>query len=77
MTILEQADAYRKPERLQQALLACLINKPGLVEQEEKLLQAYGSTKRVRLTPKEIEKEDKSRLRRFLHNKRIKKLAKK
>lgn len=75
VTLLEQADAFRKPERLRQALIACQANDPGFARIGELLWQAYKITQKIRLTFKEILGENKSKLRQILHEKRKKILA--
>jgi len=74
VALLEYADAYRKLERLKNALLACQANNKKLERISAKLLNAYEATKSVRLTPKEVAKSNKQNLRKILHVKRKKKL---
>lgn len=77
VTLLEYADAYRKPERLKQALLACLANNKKFAKVIDKIWLAYKITKKARLTSEIIMNEDKRGLRRILHDKREKLLASK
>ncbi|MBU0744022.1 MAG: multifunctional CCA tRNA nucleotidyl transferase/2'3'-cyclic phosphodiesterase/2'nucleotidase/phosphatase [Gammaproteobacteria bacterium] len=77
VTLLEHADAYRKPERLKQALLASLVNDKRFKKVSQRVWDAYKITQKVRLTPKIIMQEDKSNLRKILHDKRTKQVEKK
>ena len=76
VTLLEHADAYRKLDRLSQALLVCRACNKKLIKAADRLLQAYKITKRTRLTPKVIAMADKSKLRQILHDKRKKQVDK-
>jgi tRNA nucleotidyltransferase (CCA-adding enzyme) len=76
VTLLEYSDAYRKLDRLKQALIACQANNKNLDKIGDKLLLAYEITKKTRLTPKVIMTEDKSKLRQILHEKRKKRVEK-
>jgi len=74
VTLLEQTDAYRRPERLQQFLAVYKANNKGFAKAADKLLLAYKLTRKVRLTPKIIAQADKKDLHRILHAKRVKNL---
>jgi tRNA nucleotidyltransferase (CCA-adding enzyme) len=76
ITLLEQTDTYRRPKRLQQLLLACEANNKASTKISDNLCKAYQLTKRVRLTPRTIDKSDKNDLRKILHDKRKKQLEK-
>lgn len=75
VTLLEQADAYRRPERFFQFVLVCQAANPRLAKVSEKLLAAYQVTKTVRLTREITEQVDQKNLHKILHNKRIKQLT--
>lgn len=70
VTLLEQTDAYRRPERLQRLLLACEANNKSSAEISHKLQRTYHLTKKVRLPPKTIAQADKKDLPQLLHDKR-------
>ncbi len=70
VTLLEFTDAYRKLERLKQALLVCKVLNKKIAKAAERLLQAYKITKKTRLTPAVIAITDKSKLRQILHDQR-------
>ncbi len=72
VTLLEQSDAYRKLDRLKQALLVCKTNNKKLAKATARLLLAYKATQKTRLTPEVIMTEDKSKLRQILHDRRKK-----
>lgn len=74
VSLIEHADGYRKPERLKQALLACQANDRKFVPVTTRVSRAYEITKKVGLTPKTIEREEKQQLRQILHDHRTKKL---
>ena len=74
VTLLEHSDAYRKLDRLKQAFLACQANSKKFGIILDKVLLAYKTTKRVRLTPEIIMSEDKKNLRQILHEKRKKQM---
>jgi tRNA nucleotidyltransferase (CCA-adding enzyme) len=74
VTLLEQMDVYRRPQRLQQFLYACEANGGCSTKIANKLYEAYQLTKKVRLPPKIIEQSDKNDLRKILHVKRKKQL---
>lgn len=74
VTLLEQTDAYRRPERLQQFLIACKANSAITVAMIDRLYRAYELTKNVRLTPEIIAQANKKELRQILHAKRKKQL---
>jgi tRNA nucleotidyltransferase (CCA-adding enzyme) len=75
VTLLEQTDAYRRPERLQQFLLACEANNAITNPMADKLYRAYQLTKKTRLTPEIIaETDNKKDLRQILHAKRKKQI---
>lgn len=72
--LLEQSDAYRKPERLKQALIICWACDKKYSKAYRLVLRAYAITKDVRLTPKIIAGEDKNNLRQIIHDLRSTKL---
>lgn len=73
VAILEQTDAYRRPERFQQFLLACEANNKKLIEISKMLRLAYQVTKKVKLIPENIAQIDKQKLHAVLHDKRVEK----
>jgi tRNA nucleotidyltransferase (CCA-adding enzyme) len=77
VNLLECSDGYRKPERLQQALSACLANNKKLTFMVNKIWLAYKITKKAQLTPQIIRREDKKDLRQILHTKRYQLLVNK
>lgn len=70
ITLLEQTDAYRRPERLLQFLSACMANKKNLEGISKKLLRAYKLTKKIRLTPRQVAQANKNDLQQIIHDKR-------
>jgi tRNA nucleotidyltransferase (CCA-adding enzyme) len=71
VTLLEHCDAYRKPERLKNAFLACQANNEKFPQIFAKIWGIYEKTKNVRLSPKTIAMEDKNKLKGMLHDKRV------
>lgn len=76
VSLLEQADAYRKPERLEAAFTACLANNNKFTTIIELIWLGYKTTKKIKLTTKTILQENKKDLRKILHHKRKNKLQK-
>jgi len=74
LALLEQADAYRRPERFQQFLLVCEAGNKKLTKVYEILCLAYQATKGIKLTQEIIAQADKKDLRQILHDKRKKQL---
>ena len=70
VTILEQLDAYRRPERFEQFLLICEAANAKLAKISKLLHSAYQDTKEVKLTQEIISQADKKDLQNILHNKR-------
>ena len=70
VTMLEQTDAYRRPERFQQFLLVCKAASAELAKIAKILQLAYQTTKNTRLTPEIIAQADKKDLHQILHDKR-------
>lgn len=71
VTLLESSDAYRKPARLKQALVACLANNKRFAKAVDRVWQAYEATQKVRLTPEIIMQEGKKHFRQILHLRQI------
>ncbi|CAL7963489.1 CCA-adding enzyme / 2'-nucleotidase / 2',3'-cyclic phosphodiesterase / Phosphatase [Gammaproteobacteria bacterium] len=70
ITLLEQIDAYRRPERFRQFLLVCEAGNKKLTKIAEILCLAYQATKKIRLTQETIARVDKKDLHQILHDKR-------
>ncbi|MEI8054476.1 MAG: multifunctional CCA tRNA nucleotidyl transferase/2'3'-cyclic phosphodiesterase/2'nucleotidase/phosphatase [bacterium] len=74
ITLLEHADAYRRPERFGQFLLVCEAGNKKIAKISKVLSLAYQATKKIGLTQEVIAKTDKKDLRQVLHDKREKQL---
>ncbi|MDR1012629.1 MAG: multifunctional CCA tRNA nucleotidyl transferase/2'3'-cyclic phosphodiesterase/2'nucleotidase/phosphatase [Coxiellaceae bacterium] len=77
INLLDSSDAYRKPQRLKNALSACLINNVKLATVIDNVLLAYEITKEIRLTSEDINQKNTKNLRLILHEKRNKILTRK
>lgn len=77
ISLLERTDAYRRPERLKQALLACQTSGKKLKRLTAQTQLAYHLTKKVKLTPIVVARQDQKNLKQLLHNRRKKQLEKK
>ncbi len=75
ITLLEQIDAYRRPKRFRQFLLACEAGNKKLTKISKILHLAYKATKKIRLTPEIIAQTNKKDLRQTLHSKRASSLC--
>lgn len=71
LVILENIDAYRRPERLENTILVTAANDAISTITANKLHQTYTLTKNVRLTPDIIAKHKPQNLRQVLHDMRI------
>ena len=78
ITLLEQSDAYRRPQRFKQALRACQIYTLALRISPQRifhnLLRAHKLTKDVCLTKSQLEKNSGAQLKELLHKKRVDRL---
>lgn len=74
ISLLEQVDSYRRPERLQQFLYVLIANNIITISIANRISLIYRLTKKIKLTSKIIAENNKQDLHQILHDKRKKQI---